>query len=217
MALIKGLVTLVNYKKVGKATDPIGSFSIGDGDDRVYYSTGFNIPPNAPDGKRIEVGDKVQFAAEQNEKGYWAVKDLNTLKIKRGEGPPPATASTQKSKGGENWEARGKYWEDKDKFDKEVGLPLLNYKFSLANAKDIVLKMYELDLLKAPAKKSAAYDIIMESRFKVTDELFAKVCDKANVLEHGEAADPLVELTDLEDLDDFDDVVKDEEEDEWDD
>ena len=215
----KGIVSYVGYKKLKRAT--VWSFAL-DGDDN-YYRTGFDRPER-DDGEKIEEGDMVRFEYEKTK--YGLEVDMDTLEVKEGDGPPPKKkAPARKSGGGgkstENWDARAKYWEDKEKYDKEVTARMYNFRSAAQMAKDIVLKAQELDLLPKAKTKAAALDDLIEKVQVVRDQLFEELEEKVHLFETGEVQkeeSPVAGLDEEDfDKDEPDSSDWDDDDDDWDD
>lgn len=218
MAQVKGIVSYVGFAKRGKARSPIGSIAIGEDDERIFYGTDFDEPVG-PDGRRIEPGDLVQFTA--NASDYGMKCDLSTLKIKRGVAPPPEKPKYNKGAGGKgkvDWAAKDNYWKQKEAYDKKVAGPLLNYKFSLATAKDLILEMHKQELLPAVKTKKDAYDLVKAEILKAGEEIFEIVQEKGYFLEHGESVKGKEEEQTIgEELKELEEADKDDwDEEEWD-
>lgn len=165
MATIKGTVDAISSKKIGKSY--AYSFLVND----EWYRHGFEKP-------KFQKGDMVKFDDEPiNE--YDQI-DTSSVKFKKGKAPERKTRGGSGGKasggggskgGGENWEARQKYWDDKDKRDIikddqynyrsafHMAAELINKGIDYQVAKgDEMVPMLQLATPKAsPAKKWEAY------------------------------------------------------------
>ena len=112
--MVTGYVEAANSREAGGKT----YFSmLVDG---TWYGTGTVNP-------KVSKGDKVRFEASQNGK-YWNA-DMKTFESKEGEAPKTSQGKSASSYGGgnkggngagsENWEARQKYWDNKELLDIE--------------------------------------------------------------------------------------------------
>jgi len=166
MAKVKGVVDRISSKKIGKGA--AYSFKVND----EWYRHGFDKP-------KFKEGYLVQFDDEPI--NQYDVIDIDTVKFKKGE-PVKSnrsakdTAKGAKSGGSENWEARAKYWDDKDKRDIvkdgqynyrsafHMATELVNTGISTLVAKgDEMVPMLALATPKAaPAKKWEAYLTLIE-------------------------------------------------------
>lgn len=111
---VEGVVTKVFSRKVGKGS----TFSFIVNDDGTWYSCGFVNP-------KLTEGDSISF--EYKEEEYAPNKfsnkvDTTTITKEEGRAPTLPKKSTRPSGGGstkvqENWDARAKYWENKELLD----------------------------------------------------------------------------------------------------
>lgn len=201
MVKAQGTVTYVGYKNY--QNKKLWSFATGDDDNKTYYACG-QVMPTREDGEKLEQGDKVRF--EYDNSGKYNNVKMATLVVKAGSVPARKVPARPQQK--EDWNARAKYWENKEEYDKKVAGPILNYKFALATAKDLVLKLHELELLPKPPAKKDAYDVIFAETVKVTEEIFNVVQAKAHELEF-----PKEEVS----FEDLNEEPKEEKEEDWND
>lgn len=129
--------------------------------DNRWFRTGTDRP-------NLNEGDFVEF--EFAPKGNRV--DLSSIKqIDASEAPPPAPPAAKKSfggggakkKGGENWDARGKYWEDKEKRDIEVVEPRITFCSAQSDAIDLITAALANDCLSfGNMAKGAKLDYLYE-------------------------------------------------------
>jgi hypothetical protein len=119
--------------------------------DGEWYSLGKGEP-------KFGRGDTIRFTSTKN--GQWNNGDPKTVEIVTvKQNTSASSGSYGGGKSSENWDARAKYWEDKEKKD-VVNHKEQRYRFSLATAVDIVtaaLKAGAITLSEAK-KKDAAFD-----------------------------------------------------------
>lgn len=201
MATVKGQVEAISRKKAGKGY--AYSFKVGDN----WYRHGFDEP-------KFKKGNVVQF---DDTPGAYDVIDTSTVRYK--EGPPlPNNASAGqtagkagKSGGGqaENWEARAKYWDEKDKRDitKDVQY---NYRSAFFGAVDLIKFGVEHDMLSLGAKNASAakkWDAFMTQVDELANDLHSRFLsiEEGQVTSNAPDDDPADEPVD----DDFDDDLPD--------
>ena len=142
--------------------------------DGTWYGCGVRNP-------KVSKGDKVKFEASQNGK-YWNV-DMNTFKSKEGEAPQvsqnKSAGSYKKSGGGgggqttENWEARQKYWDNKEQLDVERQ-QIISLQAATNTAIEMVNSGIEQGFLTvAGSKKNEKWESYKEYVLGVANDLFA--------------------------------------------
>lgn len=123
--------------------------------DGEWYSLGKDAP-------KYDKGDTIRFTYTKN--GQWNNGDSKSIEIVAKSQAAPAAAASSSSGGSssENWDARAKYWADKDKAD-VVRNKEQRYRFCLASAKDIVIAAVEANafVLSEAKKKNSAFDSLM--------------------------------------------------------
>tara|TARA_R110000751_G_scaffold249031_8_gene348803 strand:- start:5814 stop:6461 length:648 start_codon:yes stop_codon:yes gene_type:complete len=143
----KGVVKHINVVNAGKFT--LYSFSL-DEHDGPLYGMG-TVEPTF--GK----GDTVKFSWEMNKKNYPTV-DKGSLQVKPG-GPAPQAQqgmpATKAKGGGENWDARAKYWEAKEKHDLEVIQPRISYQAAFNQAVGLIDVALKNDAVSIGSEKTA--------------------------------------------------------------
>lgn len=156
MAKVQGQVTAISRKSVGNGGTAY-SFQIDEG---KWYRHGFDAP-------KFEKGNIVMF---DDTPGKYDVIDISTIKFKSGPPlPNKSSAGKTAAKAGkgqaENWEARQKYWDDKDKRD-IVNTEQYNFRSAFHLAADLVKFGYDKELLalgtaKATPKKKWEAMLVM--------------------------------------------------------
>jgi len=152
-------------KKVGNRGSVAYSFKMDDGE---WYSCGFDSPGD------LGVGDQVKFENVQNSKGYWNV-NLDTLKVKKNKNP---VSTAKKAAGGkENYDARAKYWEDKEVRDldlqKRIGYAgAINSALTFAT---ILASSDAFPVTAAKLKKPEGVDAAQEVIGKLADEFYLRI------------------------------------------
>lgn len=150
MARVQGKVAKISKRKVGNGF--AYAFVLDGGD--IWYRLGFDEPS-------FKEGYMVRFDDTPIDK--YGVIDVSTLQSKFGEPVVNKASPKQAFKGGgnkgggggssENWEARQKYWEDKDKRD-IVTAEQYNYRSAFHVAVDLINKGIELDILTVGTPKA---------------------------------------------------------------
>jgi hypothetical protein len=119
-----------------------------------YFQFGFERPP-------FKEGDYVQFQATDKDANAMSV-DPNTVRVSKN---PPARPQAQQSGGngggqrrggGGGASARDKYWEDKDRYDKEEREPRIRYQAARRDAIDLVTVLSANDGLPIPKAQGKA-------------------------------------------------------------
>jgi len=142
--------------------------------DGTWYGCGVRNP-------KVNKGDKVKFEASQNGK-YWNV-DMNSFKSKEGEAPQvsqnKSAGSYKKSGGGgggqttENWEARQKYWDNKEQLDVERQ-QIISFQAATNTAIEMVNSGIAQGFLTvAGSKKNEKWESYKEYVLGVAKDLFA--------------------------------------------
>jgi len=132
------------------------SFKI-EGDNR-WFRTGTK-PVNANE------GDAIQFVFEA--KGNKAT-DIQVIDASEVRTPPKPAAgaksfgSGSKGKGGENWDARGKYWDEKAVRDIEVVEPRITYAAAARDAITVVVAALQNDCLALGQTKGKRLDLLLD-------------------------------------------------------
>ena len=145
MAIVKGTVSAISRKRIGQGT--AFSFMVDDN----WYRHGWDEP-------KFKKGYLVQFDDEPIDQ--YGVIDTSTVKFKKGE--PQVTQGNRSNWGGkknnqsqgENWEARQKYWDEKDKRDIVAGNQY-NYRSAFHVAVELINKGVELEMIKLGAKNAS--------------------------------------------------------------
>jgi hypothetical protein len=163
MAKVTGQVQAISSKKVGRGF--AYSFLL---DDNQWYRHGFDKP-------KFEKGFYVQFDDGTDQYG---VIDKSTLKFKKGTIANDQSSAQVASKAGgakggqsENWEARQKYWDDKDKRDVVKDTQYV-YRAAYFGAVDIIKCLVEKDKIELP--KTKPLDRMLALIDGLTEDLYAK-------------------------------------------
>ncbi|WP_373088748.1 hypothetical protein [Zhongshania sp.] len=181
----QGVVEKINSKPVGKKGSLIYSFVI----QGTWYRTGFDAPP-------FSEGDEVRFQYEETQYGKEVV--MTTIQSRKGSGKPPAQSGGsaksygggKKSYGGGGGGSKDAYWEEKDRYDKEVRQPIIMYQAATQVAKDLVIAALNNNILPtAGSKKDDKYASFMGIVGEVRDELFL---DYLGALKRAEAGEAIV-------------------------
>ena len=198
--LRQGMVAKV-FKKEVKPGFTLHSFCLVDDDS--YYGT-HTTQPKRGDGSAVQEGDLVKFSCEKTKYGMQVIE--GTLKVKAGTGAPPKPANKSTgNKGGENWDARAKYWDEKEKYDKEVTSKMINYRSAQMQAVSLVTVALDKGILPVAGKaKEGKFESFIEIVDKIKLEIYTDLCNQALALERGE--DPALVAAEIEPL--TDDVVE---------
>lgn len=198
--LRKGMVAKVFSKDV-KPGFTLHSISLVDDD--TYYGTHTTAPLRG-DGSPLQEGDLVQFSCEDTKYGTQIV--AGTLKSKAGNGPPRNTKSGgTKGAGKEDFAARAQYWEEKEKYDKEVTSQMINYRSSHMQATTIVLAALDKGILPVAGKaKDDKFQSVLDMIDKVKFEVYRDLTTQAKALAEGN--DPALSASEIEPL--TDDVLE---------
>lgn len=137
--------------------------------EKRFFRTGTDLLP-------AKEGDYIEFTANPKNNQV----DLDS--VKKGEAPAEApkraarTSSSGKSSGGkENWDARGKYWEEKERRDVEVVEPRITYMSSLNIASQIVAAAAASDALSfGNASQGKKLDMMVSWVEEIADNFFKK-------------------------------------------
>lgn len=153
MAIIKGVVDKISKRKAGSGY--IHAFLVNE----EWYRVGFDAP-------KFKEGYLVKF--DDSPINKYGQIDLAGLKFKKGEPKVNTKSPTQAAKGEkkeykgskgnsnnstENWDARAKYWEDKEKRD-IVTSEQYNYRSAFHISVELINKGIELDILKVGTAKA---------------------------------------------------------------
>jgi hypothetical protein len=156
------MVTKGIVQKMGKNKAGFWNVQLDD----EWYSIGKGQP-------KFDKGATIQFTYTKN--GQWNNADPKTVEVVAEAQAAPASKASSGA-GGENWDARAKYWEDKDKRD-IVNHKEARYRFALASAKDLVLAAVERGdiVLSEAKKKGAAFDSLLVYVYQTAEELFGNI------------------------------------------
>lgn len=166
MAKVKGVVEAISRKKVGNGF--AFSFMVNG----EWYRHGFNKP-------KFEKGYSIMFDDEQFDYG---VIDVSTIKFKKGTAPSKSSAKDVAKSGGnskaqaENWDARAKYWEDKEKRDL-VTSDQYNYRSAFHMAAEMIKQGLELDIVSVgtpKASKPKKWEAYLEMVDALAADLYVK-------------------------------------------
>lgn len=184
MAQAQGIVSKIFDKVVGNGKT-IYSFRLED--DKNYYRTGFDKP-------NFRAGNEVKF--EYNETKYGKEVVMASVRAREGQAPTDYTgAKVEPNKGSyqkKSGNARDQYWEEKDRYDKEVRQPLISYQAATNVAKDLVIAALNGGILPVTGKKADKYENFMAMVKEVRDEVYADYHTAAARLEAGK---PIVETS----------------------
>jgi hypothetical protein len=140
MSETSGVVTFTFSKKAGNRGGKIYSFIIND--DGIWYSCGFEDP-------KLKEGDSISFSFEEDEWAPGKVSnkvDLSSIVVeeKAPDKPKPTNKKQKQGAGGtkvqENWDARAKYWENKEGQD-IVRQNIISYQAAFNTATTILTTM----------------------------------------------------------------------------
>jgi len=138
MSEASGVVTFTFSKKAGNRGGQIYSFIIND--DGIWYSCGFEDP-------KLKEGDSISFSYEADEWAPGKVSnkvDLSSIVIAEKAPDKPKTTPKKQGSGGakvqENWDARAKYWENKEGQD-TVRQNIISYQAAFNTATTILTTM----------------------------------------------------------------------------
>lgn len=201
--LREGIAINVSSKVVRNNTT-LWSFQV-DGD-KAWYRTGYNKPVR-PSGEVLQDGDKVKFVFSKDQYGNQV--DMDKFKVVAGKGAPPKKAFSGGAKGGgagkENWDARAKYWDDKEKKDEQVIGPMFDYRSALHAAIDVVAVALKAEAVNLGTKKAARLEILQEMIHTVQQDLYEDFRRKHAELAAGDVKEEEKTNPDEEDTDDEDD------------
>jgi len=169
MTVKTGVVEFFNPN--GKKTARGGTLYSFKMDDEQWYSCGFDSPPET-----MEAGDTVKFDYVANAKGYEQV-DLASLKIKKNKSATKKSPAAKAAGGKENYDARAKYWEDKEGRDinlqQRIGYAgALNSALSLSGS---LLAAGVFPVSAALLKKKEGLDATQEVIYKLADEFYVRI------------------------------------------
>lgn len=212
----QGIVAYISSNKW--QNKDLWSFAL-DGEDKIYYGCGENMPVRAT-GNKVEVGDKIRFSFETNDRGRHNV-DFNTIQVKEGKGTP---APAKKAYGGKA-AGRDDYWAAKEVYDKSVTSPMIHYQNATDKAVNLVVAALGKDLLTLPTKKADKFQGFLEMVKKVRDEIYGEYATAYETLQGGdpilaESVDESVagkdDLEDMNQQDMFNESALDDDDDGWD-
>lgn len=149
MAIVQGKVSKISKKRVGSGF--AYAFVLEDGD--TWYRMGFEEP-------KFEEGYVVRF--DDSPVNKYGQIDTESVKFKAGEptvnkqSPKQAYNNNSGNSGGskENWDARAKYWEEKDKQDL-VKNEQYNFRSAFHVAVELINKGIELEVLTIGTPKAS--------------------------------------------------------------
>ena len=176
MEAVQGTVSDVSSKEWQDKL--LWSFQV-DGDKR-YFRTGEKKP-------NFSVGDLVKFEFEQ--KGKSNAVQFNTIKSKKGDGSYTPKPKPSYNGGGfkKKSNSRDDYWENKDKYDKQVTQPMIHLQSATNAAINLVAAAVQAECSPLPksGKKEEKFEAYKAIVLKVADELFANYCEKVESLNAG--------------------------------
>lgn len=141
--------------------DEIVLYSFKIDSSKMFFRTGTEEVP------AIKEGNYIEFTADG--------QNVDTESVAEGEAPKAAPKAKAKSSGsgykgkgkssggGEDWNARQKYWEEKERRDIEVTEPRISYSAAQRNAVQLVCTAMEQDLLSfGNAAKGKKLDMLVD-------------------------------------------------------
>lgn len=180
------------FSKTVKGGKVIHSFVLYDDDN--FYSTSFDKPS-------FNEGDEVRFEYEEDKYG----NKVNMASIKSrvaAEKPVVTKGAPAKSVGG-----RDSYWEEKDRYDKEVKQSLISYQAATNVAKDLAIAALNAGILPtAGSKKADKFESFMDIVREIREDVYSDYYNAAVKLEAGdvlvvqepqESAEPAIEAADV--------------------
>ena len=127
----------------------------------VWYGHGFTKP-------KFNEGATIEFDYVPNGNFKNVVED-SVVVLEEGTPPEP---SQRKRGSTENWDARAKYWDDKDKRD-QANDAVRRWHAASAEATSVARLLIETGAYKLPSKQADQYDHVMELRAELIGQFFA--------------------------------------------
>lgn len=174
----EGVVEYIKTRKAGRGT--AYSFVI----DETWYSFGFQKP-------NFEVGDKIRFMYDTNDKGYHDVVEGKHKVVEKGVGVD------KKKSGGSGGKTYNKnfprggagkddYWQKKEERDIQVTQPLIQLQNSANRATEIVAACITAGVLTLPKAKAKQLEAVEGFIDTLTESFFKKLRAAQVALEAGE-------------------------------
>lgn len=177
-------------KKVGRGST-VYSFKLDDGE---WYRTGFDKPD-------MSEGDQVRF--EYSDGQYGKEVDFSTLQVKKnpngGSGTTGRGGSGTKG-GGENWEARQAYWDNKDLRDIEMQ-KRIGYAGCLNSAIALMGNLLQADAFPVSKSKMSSKEGVAATQavlVKIADEFWDLINNRPDQLGEQEVVEEVSGKDDLE-------------------
>lgn len=145
--------------------------------DRRYFRTGTN-PPGVMEGQTISF----TFEAPKNTVDLATVQQADPSQVAVAPKPPsapqapaPTQSAPRRTSSKENWDARAKYWDEKEKRDREVVEPRITYSAAQRDAVSLVSAALNADALSfGNTAKGARLDMILDFVDQVTQKFVAE-------------------------------------------
>lgn len=156
--------------------------------DSEWYGFGFDDPEGNP--WKLSRGDIVEF--EVTRRGNYVNIDPSSVNVVGKEEKKQAAASGSTG-GSENWDARAKYWEDKEKRD-VITQTAIQYQSSRNAAIEVVDALMRHGLIKLPAKQADQYDAYLA----YVDQVTQRFEEDVEHVKYGNSPEPEVSVDDGE-------------------
>lgn len=172
-------------KRVHKNNKGAYGILIDDGGGENWYGHGFKEPS-------FSQGDTISFTATKN--GRFTNIDASSVSVQSGGGSSSSSSSSSGSSGGgggsksENWEARQKYWEQKEERDlvREERIAWAGARTHAISVVDIGLRE---DALPLPQKKADKMDAIVAAINEYTEQFYQQTSERGTEDDSGSFAD----------------------------
>lgn len=125
--------------------------------DSEWYGFGFDDPEGKP--WQLQRGDIIEF--DITRRGNYVNIAPDTVKVVGQEEKKQSASKPSSNGSNENWDARAKYWEDKEQRD-VITQTAIQYQSSRNAAIEVVDALMRHGLIKLPAKQADQYDAYMQ-------------------------------------------------------
>lgn len=163
-----GVVREVTAKPWNGRNGPITLYSFQLENDRNWYRTGTDLP-------NVQAGEAVRFTYDdsKNQVDVSTITKVEAGTVEAAPAPPAAPASAPRKSGGEDWNARQKYWDAKERRDIEVVEPRITYSAAQRDAIAAVEVMLNNGALAlGNAKAADKMEMILDAIDKVADRFY---------------------------------------------
>lgn len=136
-------------------------------DNNQWFRTGQKDPS-------LTAGDGIKFVTTRGQNvDADSIEQLDPSKVKK---PTPAAASTSTATRTSPTTSmtRNSYWEEKDRYDKEVRQPMIAFQSARRDAVDLVTAALAADILTLGQKKAEKLDLLLGYVDEVTQSLLEK-------------------------------------------